>query len=57
MVPNCSPVYGASSGTQHVLPRSNFEVGLSVSLFTMLFVTTSGDLNIDLTQTICFQIL
>ena len=55
MVPNCSPVYGASSGTQHVLPRSNFEVDLSVSLFTMLFVMTSGNLNIDLTKTIVYK--
>ena len=39
-----------SIGTQHDLPRSNFHVDLSRTLLTMLFVMTSGDLNIDLTQ-------
>ena len=50
MVPNCSPGHDASIGTQRDLPRSNFEVDLSWSLCTMLFVMTSGDLNIDLNQ-------
>ena len=50
MVPNCSPGHDVSIGTQHDLPRSNFQVDLSNTLRTMLFVVTSGDLNIDLTQ-------
>ena len=39
-----------SIGTQHDLPRSNFHVELSRTLRIMLFVMTSGDLNIDLTK-------
>ena len=38
-----------SIDTQHDLPRSYFHVDLSRTLRTMLFVMTSGDLNIDLT--------
>ena len=45
-----SPGHAASIGTQIDLPRSNFKVDLSKSLSTMLFVMTSGVLNIDLTQ-------
>ena len=50
MVPNCSPSHDASIGTQRDLPTSNFQVDLSRSLRTMLFITISGDLNIDLNQ-------
>ena len=50
MAPNCSPGTDASIGTQRDLPKSNFQVNLSLSLCTMLFVMTSGDLNIDLTK-------
>ena len=39
-----------SIATQHDLPKSTFHVDLSRTLRTMLFVMTSGDLNIDLTQ-------
>ena len=55
MLPSCSPGYDASIGIQRDLPRSNFEVCLSRSLCTMLFVMTSGDLNIDMTQTSFIQ--
>ena len=53
MVPNCSPGHDASIGTQCDLPRSNFEV-LGNYVSTMLFVMTSGDLNVDLTQKVFF---
>ena len=38
------------STIQRDLPKSNFEVDLSSSLSTILFLMTSGDLNVDLTQ-------
>ena len=47
---NCLSGYDASIDIQRDLPRSYFEVDLSRSLSTILFVITSGDLNIDLTQ-------
>ena len=49
-LPNCPPGHDASIGTQRDLLRSNFEVDLSRSLCTMLFVMAFGYLNIDLTQ-------
>ena len=51
MVPNCSPGLEVSIDIKHDLPRSNFEVDLSRSLSTILYVVASGDLNIALTQT------
>ena len=50
MVPNCLSGHDATIGIQRDLPRSNFEVDLSMSLSTIVFVMTSGDLNINLTQ-------
>ena len=55
MVPNCSPGQYASIGTQRGLPKSNFEVDLSRSLCTMLFVMTSGNINIDLNQKVIYK--
>ena len=50
MIPNCWPGHNDSLDTHFDLPRSNFEGNLYRLLCTMLFVMTSGDLNIDLTQ-------
>ena len=55
MIPNCSLGHDASNGTQRDLRRPNFEVNLSRSLCAMLFVMTSGDLNIDLTQKVSYK--
>ena len=55
MIPNCLPGNDASIGILYDLPRSNFEVDLSKSLSTILFVMASGDFNIDLTQKSIFQ--
>ena len=52
MVPDCSPGHDASIGIQNDLPRSHFEVDLTKSLSTILFLTTSGDLNIYLIKTL-----
>ena len=49
MVPSCSPCHEASIGTQRDLPRLNFEVALSRSLSTILFLMPYGDVNIGLT--------
>ena len=54
MVSNCSPGHDASIGTQHDLTRSILQVDLSNTLRIMVFVMTSDDLNIDLTQTSFF---
>ena len=54
MVSNCSPGHDASIGTQHDLQRPYFKVDLSTTLRAMLFVMTSGDLNIGLTETSFF---
>ena len=50
MVLNCSPDHDSPIGIQRDFPRSNFEIGPSRSLRTILFVMTSGDLNNDLTR-------
>ena len=58
MVPSCLPGHDALSGTTqrdllgsfYDLPRSNFEVDLSMSPITILVLMASGDLNINLTQ-------
>ena len=48
MVSNCSPGHDASIGIQcDFASLSIFEVDLSCSLSTILFVITSGDVNID----------
>ena len=49
-MPNHLSGHDALIGMQRDLPRSNFEVDLSRSLSAILFLMTSGDLNIDLTQ-------
>ena len=58
-MPNCLHGHEALIGIQHDLSMSNLtytEVDLSRSLSTILFLMTSGDLNIDLTQkVICLQ--
>ena len=53
-MPSCLSGHDGSIGVQRDLPRSNFEVDLSRSFSTILFVMTSGDLNVDMTQNIFF---
>ena len=51
-MPNGLPDHEALIDIQHDIPRSNFEVYLSMSLSTILFLMASGDLNINLIQTV-----